>query len=288
MKWIYTCLLLFIYHLPLIGQVSIVSSNKTIYIGEQFTINYTVKRSLRSPFIQFPNFQDSIPHLELISMGKIDSLRQGDMIIYSQDLIYTSFDSGRWVIPAQRFLVGNKRVLADTLQISVLPVKLKAKGYHDVHEILNVPTSNEEWPKWFSIASIVVIAAFLLLWFFKRKKQIDLIKEPIDPYKQAIQSLDKLKKTKSDIDSFYTGLFSIYRNYLSGRYKQNLESFTSDELIDFLKHTHPTIDWSELTAVLHVADGVKFARYPSNKEEALKGFDTIRRSIDQLHKTESH
>lgn len=288
MKWIYTCLLLFIYHLPLIGQVSVVSSNKTIYIGEQFTINYTIKRSLRSPFIQFPSFRDSIPHLELISMGKIDSLRQGDMIIYSQDLIYTSFDSGRWVIPVKRFLVGNKRILSDTLQISVLPVKLKAKGYHDVHEILDVPKPNEEWPKWLSVASIVLIVAFLLLLFLKKKKRIDPVKEPIDPYKQAIHSLEQLKKTKSDIDSFYTGLFSIYRNYLSGRYRQNLDSYTSDELIDFLKHTHPTIDWSEITDVLHVADGVKFARYPSNKEETLKGFDTIRQSIDQLHKTESH
>lgn len=267
------------------AQISITSSSKNIYIGEQFTISYTLKKDIAPQKLQFPSFTDSIPHLEFIAKGPLDSVRQGSEMIYTQDVRYTSFDSGRWVIPARTFIVGNKKMLSDTLIISVLPVKLKSKNYHDIHEIIDVPKSNEELPKWLIASAVVLLVALFLFFFLQNNKSISPVKQVIvDPYQQAIAALDSLRKDKSDIKTFYTRLYVIYRRYLSGKEKTDLVSFTTDDLILFMKGKMKEDDFFAVSEVLRIADAVKFARYPSSKEDALKSYDRIRIAIENLHK----
>ena len=267
------------------AQISITSSSKNIYIGEQFTISYTLTKDIAPQKLQFPSFTDSIPHFELIAKGPLDSVRQGSEMIYTQDIRYTSFDSGRWVIPARTFIVGNKKMLSDTLIISVLPVKLKSKNYHDIHEIIDVPKPNEELPKWLIASAVVLLVALFLFFILRNSKSISPVTQVVvDPYQQAITALDHLRKEKSDIKTFYTHLYVIYRRFLSGKEKTALDSFTTDDLILFMKGKMKEDDFFAVSEVLRIADAVKFARYPSSKEDALKSYDRIRIAIDNLHK----
>lgn len=268
----------------LLAQIGVTSSTKHIYIGEPFSLRFTISLKRNVPF-QLLQGPDSIPHIEKIGERKLDSSRVGDDFIYTKEIIYTSFDSGRWVIPARSFKIGSKILLSDTIMISVLPVKLKSAGYHDVHEIIEVEKPKEtEW-KWIIVGLIVLMAA-ILLFRWVRKPSLGTIekKATIDPYIQAIQTLDQLNIEKMSIDDYYTRLYALFRIYLSAHFNANLSDHTTDELILFIKGKLREDVFFSIVEVLRLADAVKFARYTSTSEKSIQSAVSIRSAIDQLHK----
>ena len=76
------------------------SVDKTnILIGEQ--LHYTVSTSMpdNTYRLSWFNMPDSFGHFQVVKENKIDSTYPNGNINFSQDVIITSFDSGRQVIP---------------------------------------------------------------------------------------------------------------------------------------------------------------------------------------------
>src|SRR5215831_16609415 len=79
-------------------SVSATLDKQKILIGEQaqLYLKALVKKNLPVSWFAL----DSIPHFEILQRSKIDSQQTSEGLFLQQTLTLTSWDSGRWLIPA--------------------------------------------------------------------------------------------------------------------------------------------------------------------------------------------
>lgn len=274
---------LLFWHIGAIAQVSVSSSSRNIFIGEQFTLTFSFSKKVGEIDPAIFRF-DSIPHFEVIKKSLLDSTRTGERLIYSQNILLTSFDTGRWIIPPQVFQAGKRKYMSDTISVSVLPAALKSNAYYDIHEILTVPEPASVFRKALLITGVLLSIGLLIFFISRRKKkrsETSSVKK--DPYVAALSALDKLNKQNNDVAFFYTALYSIYRTYLTGLLGVELAGKTTGELILQMKSELDEHDFFLVANVLRMADAVKFAKYSSSPEEVQSSLQTIRTAIDLIH-----
>lgn len=270
-------------HLSSAAQVSVTSSARSILLGEQFTVTYSLTIKVGEEK-KFSTTIASVRPFEIIHTGPVDSTRKGDRIIYAQQIRFTSFDTGRWVIPSRVFHTGGKTVLSDTLMISVMPVKLTSTDYYGVKEIIQVQAPANDWFRWIRIAGMVLAVGFVFLVFIRIWRKLPRNSQsPKDPYLSVIAALDKLSAENDDRKSFYTSLYNLYRAYFSYHAGMDLVDKSTDELIVYMKSHLSEDDFYAVTGVLRVADVVKFANYPSSTAEGNRSIAIIREAIRHLH-----
>ncbi|MBT8272092.1 MAG: hypothetical protein KJO25_08615, partial [Bacteroidia bacterium] len=210
----------------------------------------------------------------------------------------TQFDSGRYVIPRQRILIGGRPVLSDSfaIEISGIAVDTTKQKLYDIKPIILVDKGPSNWWKYLLIVLfLLAVAGFLLYWFVWRKKGMTLeekiaILPPYERAKLALQELDKAQYLEQDeIKAFYSDLTLIIRKYLDEKvYDHSLES-TTQELINrltLLKDGNQ-IDFDQTTirnidTILKRADLVKFAKSKPDPELARLDLGTIDKEIDQV------
>lgn len=266
------------------AQISATTSSHTLYLGEQITLTFSYSKKLADPS-GFFLLNDSVPHFEIVKKTAFDSSRTGEWITYKQEMVVTSFDSGRWAIPSQIFQIGKQQLKTDTLMISVLPVKLKTADYYDVHDIIAVEDPKVDWSKWILVSGVLLALGILIYYLLGKRKLKPRSKAYAkDPYKTAIDLLDKLENENRDINIFYTRLYIIFRSYLSALGGADLGGRTTDEWIIFMKGKLDLDEFYKVVQVLRIADAVKFAKYQSSVEEANASLKTIRGAIEHLHK----
>ena len=96
---------------------------------------------------------DSIPHFEFIDKAKIDTISTSKGTIFKQAITITSFDSGRWTIPAMSVSIGEKEYVTDSLLISVAFSSFDPnKDYHDIKDIMEVEEQGVEYITWIVLA----------------------------------------------------------------------------------------------------------------------------------------
>src|SRR5687768_12662913 len=78
---------------------AIASTDKSkILLGEQFDLVVGARFANETDIAFFPI--DSIAHFEILQKSKVDTERTDQNIVLTQRITLTSFDSGRWQIPA--------------------------------------------------------------------------------------------------------------------------------------------------------------------------------------------
>ena len=265
-------------------KVSIsVSADKTrIVIGEQIHLNLEADFPPHEPMRFFT--VDTIPHFEILERKKIDTLDNNHGIKLSQGLTLTSFDSGHWVIPPFE-LEGDRPLVSDSIPIDVgfSPFDPN-QDYHDIKDVIDVkpPEKKKEDWYWYAAASAILLAA--MIYFLTRKRKKPAVKVPvIDPFTEAKQELEKLKKEKLPSKLFYTRLVDIFRVYLSRR--KGIESLqkTTDDLVVQLKSLKlPEEEFSKLAQALRMSDFVKFAKYEPAESDKQDSFASIKTSIENI------
>jgi len=255
---------------------------KNIVIGEQIHFNLEADFPPHDP-MRFFSF-DSIPHFEILERKKIDTIGNAEGIKLSQSFTITSFDSGHWVIPAFE-LTGDKPLLTDTIPIDVgfSPFDPN-KDYHDIKDVIDVKAEEEkkkDW-YWYIAASAVLLAAIIYLLTGKKKKP--LVKtELIDPFTEAKQELEKLRKENAPSKLFYIKLVDIFRVYISRRKGIASLQKTTDDLVVQLKSLNlPAEDFSQLAQTLRMSDFVKFAKYEPGENDKTDSFGTVKNFIEKI------
>lgn len=266
--------------------VKATADKNRILIGEPLTLTLEVMIPPKAK----PGFFviDTIPHFEFLNEGTIDTLRGENATILKQSLIITSFDSGRWVIPA--FVPKGYRTKTDTFGIHVdFATFDRSKDYNDVKEIKDVEPAKEKqnW-LWYILAGALVLATIAYFIFRKKPKGEVKTTPAIDPYQEAMNDLDKLRKqsSKGDSKAYYTKLAEILRTYLSKR--KNIESYqkTTDDLVLQLRSLSlPDDEFNKLAQALRLTDFVKFAKYQPSAEEDIFALETVKSAIEQIEKT---
>ncbi|HEY1114423.1 MAG TPA: BatD family protein [Chitinophagaceae bacterium] len=258
------------------------SSDKTrIVIGEQIklTLEATVPRQ---EDIDWPKI-DSLPHFEILNASKLDSQLSGEELILKQTLTLTSWDSGRWQIPAFA-IVGARRTKPITIDVGFSPFD-RNQPYHDIKDIIDVDRPRISYWYWYLIGAVLLIV-FLLLLFPPKKKKPEVAAFVPDEgiYKQSLNRLDKLRgAADGDPKVFHTELVDIFREYLLKRKGIQSYSKTTDDLgVQLGGLPIPKTVYNSLLQTLRLSDLVKFARFRPTVEENKTAVDNIKQSITTI------
>ncbi|HYM94722.1 MAG TPA: hypothetical protein VET23_11325, partial [Chitinophagaceae bacterium] len=252
-----------------------------ILIGERIQLTLEAGTSLNSPIHFFS--LDSIPHFQFVSRQKTDTLKTSDSLFLKQVFYITSFDSGHWTIPA--FFLTKK------IQTNPIPVDVvfsdfdTSQNYHDIKDIIQVNPAKENKRWWYyAAAAVILIGGFIIIWVTKRKKKPQVMPvQPDDPYKEAMQQLDRIRKEYSTAKQYYSSLIDTFRMYiLRKKGIQSLQKTTDDMVLQLKKLNLDKNQFEQLLQALRLGDFVKFAKYSPASEDDTFVFETIKKSIQVI------
>ncbi len=280
------------------AQVTSEVDTTKIKIGEQ--IIYKIKvESDTTDLVVFPQGQTFTP-LEMVEASPTDTVKKDSRYELLKKYALTQFDSGGYIVPRQKVIIGDKTFYTDSLKVEVsnIAVDTTKQKLYDIKPIIEVDKANSKWWIYLLITLLAIaLVAFLLYWFIWRKKPLTEEEEiallpPYDRAKLAIRKLEERDVMSSGIKAYYSDLTDIIRKYLDEKvYDRAMES-TTDELIDRLQLltdgnqialTKGTI--KNLESVLKRADLVKFAKSEPDVALAAMDVSTIDGEIDNVKAT---
>jgi hypothetical protein len=283
-------LLLFSFCFPHAQTVSVRASinRDKIMIGEPIELKLEASVPTGVDAKWFP--LDTIAHFEFIDKGKIDTAVTPDFRRYTQTLIITSFDSGRWAVSSFPLEIGNKEYLTDSLPVSVAYSNFDPnQDYHDIKDILEVENADVKYINWI-LAALSVLSLLAIIYFLRKKvtaQQPVTIKQllsKLSPLDEALQSLEALQTqgyANGGAKIFHIGLNDTLRWYLYRRTNTATMEKTSGEVKQF---NLPGTAFINLAQSLRMNDAVKFAKYQPAANENEQSLDTIKKAIEQLDK----
>lgn len=262
-----------------------------ILIGEQINLVLEADIPENEPISFFE--VDSIEHFEFLLKGKIDTTNTSKGTELKQLFRLTSFDSGRWVIPAYS-LAHSENLKTDSIVINVGFMAMDTtKDYNDIKEIIEIEAEKKQDWTWYYVGGGVLLLA-LLIYLLTRKKKKKAVDEAAatqiaDPYRDAMEGLEQLRQEdypgKGDTKKYYTLLTDIFRTYVEKRKGIHSLQQTTDDLVVQLKNVDLHKDqYSQLSQVLRLSDFVKFAKYESTDADNKNVFDTIKKSIEEIER----
>ncbi|MGC4037356.1 MAG: hypothetical protein QM764_15455 [Chitinophagaceae bacterium] len=267
------------------------SVDKTsILIGEQ--INFILEANIpENDPIGFFNV-DSIAHFEFISKGKIDTTNTNKGTVLKQLFRLTSFDSGQFVIPSYH-LPQSEEIKTDSFLINVgyMPMDT-TKDYNDIKEIIEVAKEKKTDWTWYYVGAAALLAILLIYLLTKRKKKKEMVvqkEEVIDPYTEALNNLEQLRKenlpARDETKLYYSRLTDIFRVYVEKRKGIHSLQQTTDDLVRQLKSIQLSNEqYERLAHSLRQSDFVKFAKYVPTENDNEETFVTIKNTIETIEK----
>ncbi len=264
-----------------------------ILIGEHITYTVQAKfpENYKATWLSLP---DSINHFELVKNKKIDTIFENGMYTCTQQIILTSFDSGKNTIPS--FAInfnGSINLLTDSIPIDVAYSPLDSvKTFHDIKSVIEV---DDSWPLWMWISAIlaflllVVISIFTIRYFIKNKSEKKIFHSKLSPFDEAMQSLNALQKKEllqnGHAKIFHTKLSDIFKRFISRKMHVNMLNLTSSDILLKLNETLLSKeDTSALANSLRMGDAVKFAKYIPPETESDYAFMKMKNVIEQINK----
>ena len=278
------------------AQIKTSVDSASIKIGEELIISFRVETdSLKN--VAFPEAK-SFGALEVIENYKTDTLIEESKVALIKQYGLTQFDSGTYIIPQQKILVGNKTLLSDSIKINVSSVKVdttKQKLY-DIKPIFQVkkPSFKKTILNWLLIL-IATAAIILIALYYWRKRELrtndsDLSLPAYELAKLALSKLNEEKAFENDeVKKFYSDLTLILRKYLNDKvYDHSLES-TTDELLlklnELNKSNKISLDKESIKNIestLKRADLVKFAKSKPSIEMVRMDKKAILNEIESI------
>ena len=245
-----------------------------IKIGEQIKFTVTVEVDSTAQ-VFFPEGQTFSP-LETVEAFKTDTTRKKDRITLQKIYALTQFDSGSYVLPAQRIEINGAGFFTDSLRVDVatVPVDTVNQKMYDIKPLISVQKSNSDFWKILLIVLLIAgIAGGLIYWFIIRKKPLTEEEKValLPPYDKALLELKRLENSKYLIQDkykvYYSELTAIVRSYLEEEVNISALESTTSELIHKLEMLQDAGDLKlqddtikQFENILQTADLVKFAR----------------------------
>ena len=278
------------------SQVKSSIEASSVKIGEEIIYNIAVEVDSTTSVV-FPEGQTFLP-LEMIESYKTDTIRKDSKFQLIKKYGLTQFDSGRYTIPKQKVILGDKAIALDSLlvEINTVVVDTTKQKLYDIKPIIKVQTPSSNWWLYILIGLLItVLIGFILYWFIWRKKPLTeeqkiALLPPYDRAKLALKKLDASGYLEQDAyKDYYSELTLAIRKYLDEKvYDKALES-TTDELITRLRILSDgnQIDLSQdslknLESILKRADLVKFAKSNPDKELAVLDRKVVAEEIDHV------
>lgn len=264
-------------------KLSATASQQRILIGEQLqlTLQATLPANRTVDWFQL----DTFPHFEILYRSAIDTQRTANNITLVQNIRITSWDSGRWSIPALSLKRSN-RTKPITIDVGYSPMAPDQK-YNEVKDVLDVQQGSRTTWYWYLIGAGLLLLLVFLLFPGRKKKGAEGKPAGETAYRDALKNLDALEKRAASADSkiFYTDLIQVFRAYLALRKGFYSLSKTTADISTQLPH------WgfggeraAQISDTLQLSDGVKFARFEASADDRKASLKAVRESIVFMEK----
>jgi len=238
--------------------------------------------------LQFPVLNDTITsHVEVVSVGKVDSTLNNGLLTLHQRYTITSFDSGLHYIPPFRFeLVANGATQGyetSSLAINVVNPFEKvdpAEGITDIKPPYDLPFTWAELLRYlpYVVGAMLLMGliTILILWYLRRKGKIAAFvpEKPKEPaYVVALRELERIKGEKlwqrNMVKEYYSEISDTVRRYIEERFEIPAMEFTTDQTLAALKKSgfSDQRNYDQLNHLLTTSDLVKFARFEPLPDE---------------------
>lgn len=291
----FLCLSKNIFAQPPVIKTSVDKNN--ILIGQQ--INYRVSTSMPDNTYRLSWFTmpDTLGNFIAIAKNKIDSTSSNGNLNFSQDIVVTSFDSGRQVIPPLALSVSTLdgdstfNIYTDSIPVNVTYSPTDSiMPFHDIKTIIEVKKIFPWWAWALAALGVVLLVVWILflLKFFKKKKDTAIFESKLPPYDEAMQLLSQLEKEnlegEDQIKEFHFRLTEIFKRYLSRKTNSYKMHLTTDELLMELNNLDISKDQVAAFAnCLRMGNAVKFAQYIPPSYENEKCFTQTKEMITAIH-----
>lgn len=255
-----------------------------IKIGEQRRIRLEMVQP-QNMYVQFPivSLTDTlVPGVEVISASKMDTIVEtATSIKVYQDIIVTSFDTGKYVIPPFLFVTKLKKLNTEKLFLNVSTVEadFKSSEITDINENYDPGFNWVRLLLYLSIPVILLCLAFIgytVYQFYKQKRlkeQEQVVKVDLrPPHEIALQELDEIQEQKiwkqGLTKQYYTNITDTLRGYFEKRFDISAKEMTSTEILDSLKYNSDTENvYNIMRQIFYTSDMVKFAKQEPTQEE---------------------
>jgi hypothetical protein len=263
------------------GEVKATVDTESIRLGEQVQLRLSASMPPQGMNIIFPQIPDSFGHFEVVRRSPLDTTAQGNTKFLGQTVVLTSFDSGRWDIPALRFDVVSGGNITDSAFTAPLYVDVNTvtvdttKAFKPIKGLRTVAWNFWDYWLYFAIGITVALVAIGLFVYLRSrpKKPVPVpVTVVVPPYQIALQQLQQLKAEKvwqsGDIKQYYTRLTDILRAYFELQFNIPALEQTTEELLQHIKPvTILNQQRDKLRSLLSVADLAKFAKLMPSPEE---------------------
>lgn len=266
-----------------------------IMVGDRARLFIEAQHNPNTSKLQWAAIPDTFNKLEVVEKGKIDTIKNGELVIYKQRLLITGFDSGLYVVPRFAFnIIPNGGQLyiqqTDSFPILVQTVAVDTtQPYKGIKDIIYVKSSWLDY-LWYIIgAAILVILIVVVVIYFMRNKKTAIpayVPPPPSetPNEKALRLLNELEHKKlwenNNPKEYHTELVDTLRAYIEERFGVNVMELTSDEILyKVAVHKEMSQHRLLLSNILHIADLAKFAKAQPAPQEHLAAMEYARQFV---------
>jgi len=267
-----------------------------ITVGDQAHIFIEAQYNQMKGKLQWAEIPDTFNHLEVVEKGKIDTLKQGDLVTLKQRLSVTGFDSGSFVVPSFLFSAipnsgSSYTVATDSFQLLVQTVAVDTtKGYKPIKGIIMVKSSWKDYI-WLIIGGIVflVLLIFIVQYFIRNRKTPAPEIKPAAPletlqekYNRLLTELDQKQLWQNNqVKEYYVQLTDILRDYIEKRFQTPAMELTTDELLYKAALRSDMQPYQGmLSNTLRMADLAKFAKAQPLPQEHMQAMESVREFVN--------
>ena len=276
-------------------KVSAIVSRDKIRIGEQFELKLKVEPTSNAP-LAIDNWfaiPDTFQHFQVALRQPIDTINISSTKTYTQVISITSFDTGKFTLPAFNVVIGGKEFSTREITISVSPIDVHMrKDYNDIKDIIE-PEPEQEYTIWIAMGIVVVLVIalfFIIRWLIGRRKLNAYAPSQPLTIEEALQKLDALVPVYQDKEYqlFFIQLIAICKGYSDNQLHITTYSKTTAEYISVIKQriTDETL-LQQYIQLLHWADSVKFAKSIPTTEECQQSLADARALLTNLHSSQN-
>jgi hypothetical protein len=266
-----------------------------IMVGDQVRLFLEAQHNPQTSQLQWAVIPDTFNQLEVVEKGKIDTIKNGNLVTYKQRVLITGFDSGMHVVPRFTFNVvphGGQLYIqqTDSFPILVQTVAVDtSKGFKGIKDIIYVKSSWLDY-LWYIIGALVLIilTTVVTIYFIRNKRNKIPVHVPPPPSEtsneRALRLLNELEQKKlwenNQPKEYHTELVDILRLYIEERFGVNMMELTSDEILyRVTTHKEMTMHRTLISNILYIADLAKFAKTQPTPQENFSAIEYAKQFV---------
>ncbi|HLO69881.1 MAG TPA: hypothetical protein VK167_03380 [Flavipsychrobacter sp.] len=265
-----------------------------ITVGDQARLFVEAQHNPATSKLQWAAIPDTFNGLEVVEKGKIDTIKNGNIVTYKQRVLITGFDSGMHVVPRFIFTILPNSGTPQTLQTDSFPILVQpvavdtTKPFKGIKDIVGVESSWKDYIGYIIGGILLAVLIAVVIVYLRKRKQpapAPIPEGPKEmPNEKAIRRLVELEQQKlwenNNPKEYHTQLVDILRIYMEERFGVNVMELTSDEILHKVAlHKEMTSHRMLLSNIFYIADLAKFAKAQPTPQEHMAAMDYAKQFI---------